>query len=445
MSFAYQWNRAGTPISGATASTYVPVSADVGNTLTISVTATNGAGPSAPATSAATAAVTASNIVVYPSPTTYTSQAALISLSRPAYLTWTPLNNGFDTSIIRITNEDSNFGTGLPWYRHSYAKKETWNSDGTKIMLVFEAPQPYYLIDGNTYAFQRQFTFTGGNVAWSHTDPDLIYAASGNTFIKHKVSTGVETTLHTWAGYTSVSMGQGEGDLSNNDRYACITASRSGFDDVMVYDLLADSVSSVHAYNTSVDAIDWAGMSQSGNYVVVKTRRGGTAFYDVYDKSMTPIRTSSAYAGGHSDFGYDTSGNEILLGTFDPNTSAFYTLRLSDDVQTLQLSASVNQYSYHVSCRNLDRPGYGYISNFAHATPNTQYAYREIYSVKLDGTGTVERFSQDFKAPLPLANNSYERGSMAVCNRDGSKVLFASDWGDASSSGIVHTYVATKR
>ncbi|MDQ6867126.1 MAG: hypothetical protein M3178_01420 [Pseudomonadota bacterium] len=56
-SFTYQWNRAGTAIGGATASTYVPVSADVGNTLTISVTATNGTGSSAPATSAATGAV----------------------------------------------------------------------------------------------------------------------------------------------------------------------------------------------------------------------------------------------------------------------------------------------------------------------------------------------------------------------------------------------------
>jgi hypothetical protein len=56
-SFTYQWNRAGTPIGGATASTYVPVSADVGNTLTISVTATNGSGSSTPATSAATSAV----------------------------------------------------------------------------------------------------------------------------------------------------------------------------------------------------------------------------------------------------------------------------------------------------------------------------------------------------------------------------------------------------
>ena len=56
-SFTYQWNRAGSAISGATASAYVPVSADVGNTLTVSVTATNGFGSSTPATSAATSAV----------------------------------------------------------------------------------------------------------------------------------------------------------------------------------------------------------------------------------------------------------------------------------------------------------------------------------------------------------------------------------------------------
>jgi hypothetical protein len=63
-SFADQWNRAGTPIGGATASTYAPVPADVGNTLTISVTATNRSGPSTPATSAATAPVAAAQSII---------------------------------------------------------------------------------------------------------------------------------------------------------------------------------------------------------------------------------------------------------------------------------------------------------------------------------------------------------------------------------------------
>jgi hypothetical protein len=57
-SFAYQWSDSATgPIGGATASVYVPTSANLGHTLTVSVVATNALGSSAPATSAATSAV----------------------------------------------------------------------------------------------------------------------------------------------------------------------------------------------------------------------------------------------------------------------------------------------------------------------------------------------------------------------------------------------------
>jgi hypothetical protein len=46
-SFTYQWNSEGVPIAGANASSYVPVSSDVGNTLTVSVGGVNnfGSGP----------------------------------------------------------------------------------------------------------------------------------------------------------------------------------------------------------------------------------------------------------------------------------------------------------------------------------------------------------------------------------------------------------------
>jgi hypothetical protein len=54
--FAYQWNRSGSPISGATAATRVLAAGDVGATLTCTVMATN-AGVSAVATSAPTATI----------------------------------------------------------------------------------------------------------------------------------------------------------------------------------------------------------------------------------------------------------------------------------------------------------------------------------------------------------------------------------------------------
>lgn len=57
-SYSYAWNRDGTPISGATAATYTLVSDDVGEPITVTVTATNATG-STPATSAPTADVVA--------------------------------------------------------------------------------------------------------------------------------------------------------------------------------------------------------------------------------------------------------------------------------------------------------------------------------------------------------------------------------------------------
>lgn len=56
--YAYQWKRAGSDISSATSSTYVTVSADIGNAVTCQVTATNVAG-TASATSSNSITVTA--------------------------------------------------------------------------------------------------------------------------------------------------------------------------------------------------------------------------------------------------------------------------------------------------------------------------------------------------------------------------------------------------
>lgn len=58
-SYAYQWEADGSPISGATSSTYTLTNAEAGKTITCVVTATNEGGASLPAESMATGTITA--------------------------------------------------------------------------------------------------------------------------------------------------------------------------------------------------------------------------------------------------------------------------------------------------------------------------------------------------------------------------------------------------
>ena len=60
--YTYQWNANGAPIGGATGLTYIPVAGNIGQTLTVTITATDSTTQTATATTAPTAAVTASTI-----------------------------------------------------------------------------------------------------------------------------------------------------------------------------------------------------------------------------------------------------------------------------------------------------------------------------------------------------------------------------------------------
>jgi lysophospholipase L1-like esterase len=96
-SFTYQWNRGGTPIAGATASTHTLVAADVGSTLTCTVIATNAVGASSSSTSAATA--------------TITTPATLAIAPNNAAILYSPGNWLVSSSVAKSINPGAYFRT----------------------------------------------------------------------------------------------------------------------------------------------------------------------------------------------------------------------------------------------------------------------------------------------------------------------------------------------
>jgi hypothetical protein len=357
------------------------------------------------------------------------------------------------TSIMRISDETT-FGIGQRYYRHYYSKQQPWNSDSTRLMLSID-PDRVYFLDGKTFAHLWTATNVPNYTKWSNSDPDLMYGTlySAGAFVKYTPSTGAIQTLRTFSGFTSLFLGMGEGNLSNDDRYAPLIGEYATGFTVIIYDTVNNvEVSRKDFPGVSVANLDWVSMSQSGKYVVVniKDHATGMAYYDVYDTQMNYLRRLNAFAWGHADFGYDSMGNEVIVyGQYVGGKGVLLmATRLADNTVQQQLpgiSESAGIYmasNYHISCRNIDRPGYCYVSNFAFGAEFNAYMFHEVFALKLDGSGSVEMFSQDFGAPLPLVDLSYFRESQVVPSRDGSLALFSSDWGDPSSTAIIYDYVA---
>ena len=99
-SFAYQWSGNKTPIAGATAATYTPVSSDAGHTLTSTVVATGSPGARSSATSAATVPIVAAS-----------------SGSPPVTVSGSVPFTALHTYYMSPTGSDSNNGTSpsTPW------------------------------------------------------------------------------------------------------------------------------------------------------------------------------------------------------------------------------------------------------------------------------------------------------------------------------------------
>ncbi|PTL71956.1 hypothetical protein C1I63_03285 [Rathayibacter caricis DSM 15933] len=94
-SYAYQWKRSGTAITGATASTYKAVTADSGRTLTVTVTGSRTGYTTTPRTSAPTATITTPRaFTTAPAPTvTGTTRVGSVLTAKTG--TWSPVPTSY--------------------------------------------------------------------------------------------------------------------------------------------------------------------------------------------------------------------------------------------------------------------------------------------------------------------------------------------------------------
>ena len=348
----------------------------------------------------------------------------------PQYLV--PFINEQGSEVIRISDAEV-FNVTRQNLRHHYSLDQPWNSDGSLIKL---AGYPAAILDGRTYKF-LYWRNIPKSATWSNLDPLKMFGTSGNSIVSYNVLTNVKTTLKTFLQYEEIDYGINKGNITNADKYMPILGKTGDDLEFVVYDL---ELNQVHAQVCLPSQPNWITISPLGNYAMAHY---SSARVDVYDIDLKQAPRAITHYTSHSDFGIDAFGNEVYIAFGDVETreNDYYMkmVRLSDGVTT-PLFYHPNSYGVwhgHISARNINRPGWAYVSEGCCET----IGKKEIFAIKLDGSNTIERFGYHHAT----YSDAYQQEPHAVANRDGTKIMFASSWNGLFTSEYPPAFIVEKK
>jgi len=355
----------------------------------------------------------------------------------------------FETSIRRIT--DPQPGEWVP--HHDYAKTQAFNADGTlyrfSSVAVYDARSLERIIDlPNLY-----------RALWSNTDPDVLFGFKQNErqVWRYRLSTGVTEVVIDLSEDPEceyMDLGPGEGNIDAADRYAALVC-RSGADLlVLSFDLQTGNELTRRRFpgtwaggGDMIDLVDWVSVSQDGLSTLVMWDHNRTSpenpyvvdgedhyGIEVFDTATLSFQRRLWYYGNHGDCCVDTEGNPVFVQFAGPAGSYVNMFRIADGLHTSIINDDQNpdgdiladfyNHGGHISCRNLKRPGWAYLSiDHNNDLPDDFINGGEIMAVKLDGSGVVEHFVHHRSSA-----EGYRTTPMPAPSPDGSIVVYTTDW-----------------
>ena len=245
--------------------------------------------------------------------------------------------------------------------------------------------------------------------------------------IKWNIRTGQSPSLGEFDGYAKLEMGINNRSLLSNDgRFITLQAEKHGQKVAFVYDVIDRKR---YPEIPFPDSFDQAQGSPLGNYVVMS--RAGR-IRDIYDRDGRLIGSYDVLK--HIDTAIDGNGNEVIVGIRnrkperpdDPPRGSIVMVDLATARPTTLMDQGVGN---HASARNIRSAGWTVISYDSKRPPFAN----EVVAVALDGSGRAVRLAHHHSHRYTYRNEPH-----ANISPDGSKVIFASNWGvDGPTSAYV--------
>jgi hypothetical protein len=425
----------------------------------------------------------AASTAAYPPDQIGLSAVPVKSMPMPAYLQPT-VDPTFGDVVTRVSDQAA-FGTTNQLLSHQYAKVQVWNADESLIMLSGQNNNTSYLLDGKTGAYLRTVHEPGELLAprWSNVNPNNRYVVLHSTIsgcnnsnqfaVWHPLtdtsSTPTFTVVHTFSqfdGCANMSFGLEEGNFSNDDSVGAVigfSQSRSSWGVTSfrmtnvntslpsVTEIATHWLGSEGGTTSNWIASAWnnVGVTPKGDGVVLQWNAVGSALNQGIEWHSLDFSTTKHIAdngGTHFDLGLDGNGNEMLVyvahgyGAVGSPFIAAAPLNAQGPagvpINLLTVSSSPMSTQVHVSCRNqFKRPGWCYVSDGGNV-PTLPVGYQQMYALKLDASQTVEVYGVDHASDVQSCTSckTNQFTARAVPSHDGTRLLFASDWGGGASA-----------
>jgi len=359
----------------------------------------------------------------------------------PKYYGFTPpaaggsyVDPAFGTTITRIGNSQA---LGVQNDESEYSTVTPFNSDNSKILLI-EFSQ-FALYDGNTMARIQALpgVSSSSEPRWSRTDPNTFYyhVYGANQLLKYNIATGTTSVVHTFGEYHSITVGNGEGDISfDGDHFAFVGDNRY----VFVYTISSDTKGP--AFDTSGGSMDAVYISPNNNVLIAWGQRGTGRFQgeELFDSNMSFLR-QVADNDEHKHMTRDVDGSEVLIQSDGSPTpmpgcpGGIVKINLANAAKTCIFNLTANDnWSDAVHISAPDSGGWAFIETYnSSASQSPWYPYtNEILQIKLDGS-EVRRLAHH------RSNTSAYDGQPRVSvSRDGSRLLFNSNMMNPAGSNV---------
>ena len=346
-------------------------------------------------------------------------------------------------SVKRVSSNEY-LGTENGRARHQYSKRQVWNSDETKIIIADK------VLDAESLEIIDDSIGVSASFNWSNLEPSLLYGIAyrpePNVFGSYNVENGKFTVEFVFSDYAKCSLGHGEGNLSNDDRHALLAceARDSGKLRLVSFDRVEKRVlGSLQADSK----YNWGGFSQSGEYIVIENSVPGMPGRELirYSPNLdTPVLLSTYVE--HGDLGVDEQGDDVYVMI---GREYLTYVRLHDGQKVIiELGGLLGKWRSwnpgfgHVSCRNIHRPGWCYISTkkrkvvgavrIGYPQPEFRSANAECESV-IRGYRALELWGFHHST-----DENYNAQAKASVSPSGTKIIVTSDWG---GKGEINDYV----